>query len=239
MNLFSIWVELLFFYLTQRIETSFNMTQRIVFFFLSVTERIEPTFFWSMTQRIELTFVWIRLKESNEPIKNWTLFQKRMTQRIEISWARVKELNFWVFLSKKKKRLKELSFHQKYDTKNWTFFFNMTQRFFQCDSKNSTFLYNMTQRLGFFHQKKLKEFDFFWRLTDLNLFSKIVSKKKNDSKNWSLFLTMTLKMEFFFEVRTRLTELFFFFFSIRLTELNLFFLKMTQRITFGKGSKIF
>ena len=140
-----------------------------------------------------------------------------MTQRIEISWAWVKELNFWVFCQKKKKkRLKELSFHQKYDTKNWTFF--------QYDSKIFS---NMTRRIQPFCITWLKDLVFFTKKNSKNLtfygsqtwtfFSKYFPEM---TRRIDPFFTMTLKMEFFFEVRIRITELFF---SIRITELIFFF----------------
>ena len=152
--------------------------------------------------------------------KSWTFFaldSKNWT--FVFIW--LKELNFWVFV--KKERLKGLSFSQKHDTKNWTFF-NMTQRIFEYDSKNWTLLlnFNMTQRLF----PKLQEFDFF---QDSQTWTFFFFFKKNDSKNWSLFFTMTLKMEFFFSTNTTHRTDFFQYDSENWT-----FLKMTffRHLTF-------
>ena len=152
---------------------------------------------------------------------NWTFFN--MTRRIEFFRAWVKELDFWVFLKKN-------------DSKNWAFTKNTIQRtelfffsiwlkdFFQYDSKNWTLLYNMTQRLGFFHQKKNSKNLTSYDSQTWTFFSKYFSKKWLEEliPFFSLWLS---KWNFFFEVRIRITELFFF--SIRITELNFFFLNMT------------
>ena len=84
--------------------------------------------FLSVTRRTELFFSkkWLKeLKSLEHDSKNCFFFFLNVTQRIE----------FLSFCQKKKKRLKELSFSQKYDTKNWTsfqyvskIFFNMTRR---------------------------------------------------------------------------------------------------------------
>ena len=141
--------------------------------------------------------------------------KKKTTQRIELS---------------PKIRYKELNFFFQYDSK---IFSNMTRRI-------EPFFITWLKDLVFFTKKKLKEFDFLW-LTDLNLLFKIFFQKMTRRID-PFFFTMTLKMEFFFEVRIRITELYFFntnhridffqnwiiFFWIRLEELK--FSNTTQRI---------
>ena len=152
------------------------MIQRIELFFeydFFEYDSMNRTFF-NMTRRLDFFFFWVFLK-------------KRMTQRIELfSKIRYKELNFFSIW---------LNFFSKYDSKNLTLHFTMTQRlcfFFWKKSKNLTF---MTHRL--------EPFFFFW----------IFFQKKKRLKELSpFFFELWLsKCFFFFEVRMRLTELIFFF----------------------------
>ena len=99
----------------------------------------------------------------------------------------------------------------------------MTHRFFSIwlEELNPSFQHDSKT---FFHQRKLKEFDFLW-LTDLNLLFKIFFPK-NDSKNWSHFFEWWLSKCFLkYECDSQK------FFSIRLTELIFFFLNMTFFLT--------
>ena len=200
--------------------------------------------FLNMTQWIELSLTWL------EELNFFFWKKKRMTQRIEISWAWVKELNFWFFLFKTK-RIKELSFSHKYDTKNWTFFFQYDSIFFKIwlEEFNPSF-YHDSKTLLFFFFEKIKEFEFFydsqtWTFFFFNFF---FWKKQNDSKNWSLFLNYVSPKKFFWSTNaTHRTDFFlydsqnwffwiwlffltlnFFFFWIRLKVLK--FSNTTQRI---------
>ena len=138
----------------------------------------------------------------------------------------------WIFefFEKKKKPSKNSAF-LKNTIQRTELFANMTQIFFsKYDSKNLTLHFTMTQRLFFKKKKKTQRISTFFddSQTWTFLFQYFFQKKKN-SKNWLFSLTMTLKM-YFFEVRMRLTELIFFF-SIRLTELIFFFLNVTFFVT--------
>ena len=128
------------------------------------------------------------------------------------------------FLSfSQKKRLKELSFHPKYDTKNWTFFFSIWLKdFFQYDSKNWILLYNMTQRLGFFHQKKNSKNLTSYDSQTWTFFSKYFSKKMTRRidpffslwlSKWNFFLKYEYESQSCFFFSIRITELIFFFFE--------------------------
>ena len=204
------------------------MTQRIEHF-SCMTQRIEP--FWTWPNELNLLYhdseKCLFLKKQIDS-KNWNFLS--MTQRIDFFECDSKNwiFEFFFFFLK---RFKELSFSQKYDTKNWNFF--------QYDSKNWTFL-NMTQWIEPFFLTWRK--DFFPKKNSKNMTfcdSQIWTFKKKIQKMTQRidpFFTMTLKMKFFevFEVRIRLTELNFFldiepfFFWIRLKELK--FSNTTQRI---------
>ena len=113
--------------------------------------------------------------------------------------------------------LKELNSFQ-YDSKNWTFVSNVTQRFWsyflKYDSKNWTFLFflNITQRIELVSGMTQ------WIELVLIIDSKksSSSKKVFDSKNWTLLFHMTHRIEPFF--------------STWLKEWNFFFSNMTRRI---------
>ena len=188
-----------FFNMTQRIEPLFEYDTKNWISFLNTTQWIEPIF-----------SIW--LNELNLDSKNW-FFSKRMTQRIEISWAWVKGLNFWVFV-KKKKTNQRIELFSKIRYTELNFFFNMTQFFSKYDSKNLTLHFTMTHI--FFKKKKkwLKELILFLNYDSPNIFF------------WST--NATHRTEFFFSIR--LTEFFFeymtFFFFWHWT----FFLNSTQRI---------
>ena len=88
---FELWLaDVKFFNMTHR-----NVTQRIELFFFDCDSKI-LTFFFLMTQRIEPSFlIWLEKRIFfRYAYKNWTLFSKKITPRIELC--------------------------QKYDTKNWT-----------------------------------------------------------------------------------------------------------------------
>ena len=231
-----------FFLLTQRIELSLNVTQSVDFF-LSVTQRIEPSSFWSMTQRIEPFFLnvtqrigpifwmWLFFKKKNS--KNWTLFQK-MTQRIELFF--LYDSKNWTFYCLTQRIepfsyltqcirlflicLKELSLFSKYDSKNWIVFL--------CNSKNWTFFeFDSNFRTFFIEYDAINRTSFWVRLKDF-LFS-IWRKEWNFWKRLKeliFFLKMTQRIEPFF---LHDSQNWTFFWEIRFKELNLF-LSMTQRI---------
>ena len=255
-ELFSIWLKELNLLLsmTQRIELFFEYDSKNETIFLNTTQWIEPIFkydsmnwtLFNMTRRIELFF----LKKKKDS-KNWNFLS--MSQRIEF-------LSF--FFEKKKKpqriqlfskiRYKELNFlpiwlnffFSKYDSKNLTLHFTMTQRLFFFSkktktSKSSTFF--MTHRLepfcfNIFSKKKkwLKELIPFLNYDSQNVF---FLKYEYDSQNWFFFNT-NHRIDLFFEYDFFLT-LNLFFFWIRLKELkfsdttqrnNFFYSDMSQRI---------
>ena len=105
---------------------NFNMTQRIEQLFM--THRIERLFEYDTKNWISF---WGWFKESNSFLNTTFL---NTTQWIEPSLTWLEDL---IFFLKKKEWLKELSFSQKYDTKNWTFFRYDSIFFFQ----------NMTRRI--------------------------------------------------------------------------------------------
>ena len=131
---------------TKRIEPSsfWSMTQRIELSFLKYDSK-NRTHFLNVTSFSKKLKNWTLFQKNDsknlnlfehDPM-NWAFFNmtrrnelfflQKITQRIEISGAWLKELNFFECHSKNwnffwKKTLKELIFSQKYDTKNWTFF---------------------------------------------------------------------------------------------------------------------
>ena len=220
------------FYLTQRIEPSFNMTQKIFEYFLkdlnsflNTTQRIDP--FFNTTQKLKFLVD-----------KNWTLSNEL--------W--LKELNFFskndarfFFFKKKKIWFEEWNllenmthriefFKQKCDSKNWTFL-TLTQRtvfllknelFFKYGSKNWIFCLVSVKELVFSsmtHWKLLKELFF------------------HVSKSW-FFFNMSQRIQLFFQIRRKELHPFLnttqriepFFLWIRRKELNPLSLNTTQRI---------
>ena len=155
--------------------------------FLKMTHRIEPSFF--VTRRIELFFL-------------------HMTQRIEVIFEWLKELNFF---SVSTHRI-ELFLEQ--DSRNWTLFFKMTLRF------EPFFSLSMTQRIEPFS-------DTTWLIEPLFLY---------DPKNWTFFKKTQRNERFFISLKELnffpvwLTELNLFFWKTkRITELNLFFwMRLTE-----------
>ena len=137
------------FYLTQRIEPSFNMTQKILstfqrfelFFWIRLKE---STFFFNTTQKIEI-FGWqkIELFPMNYDSKNWTFFSKNVQSFFLEKW-----FEEWNLLENVTHRIE--FFKQKHDSNNWTLFtltrrpdFFKTQRielFFKYGSKNWIFV---------------------------------------------------------------------------------------------------
>ena len=196
----------LLFYVTQWIELLFSLTQRIEIF--SWLKEFEPPF-QQMTQIIETFFEsknWTFFQKYNS--KNWTFFQhdsknwndskdwtfffgfnltekivyiyiyiyltwlkelnpfKKVTQRIEPSfWTCFNELNPFFY----------------HDSKTWTLFS------FRCDSKNWTLLLIWLKELNFLFHMTRRLDPFWYDLEELNLL------KKDDSKNWTLFLIIWLK----------------------------------------------
>ena len=258
------WTFCLFQNVTQRIELlnsftnmaySKSSTHLNLFIWLNeldlfyMTLRIEPD--WIITQRIESSFSWLKelnpLKRLNElnifviqrivlsllnVIQRIESFLLNVTQRIESLLKNMKNSLIW-----SKERIEILW----YDTKDWIFLiwltepntFNITQRiesFSPIDSKKWTFS-NWLKEVNFFiWQNRTQRFDFFWY----------------DSKNRTLFLNTTQRIEHFFNMTQRI-ELFsssdskkwtfnltkydpkVWFFLIWLKEPNTF-LNVTQRI---------
>ena len=222
MNLFSIRVEL--FFLTQRIEPSFNMTQKI----LSTFQRFElffeydsknRPFFLIRLKKIEI-FGWqkIELFPMNYDSKNWT-FSPKMCK----VFLRKNDSKNGTFL---KIWLIELNFSNKNMTqiiepfllwlgdliflrlKELNFSSNMAQRI--------EFLFSMSQRVGVF-LLWLKELIFFNMSQRIQLFFQIRRKELHpffeyDAKNWTLFsLNTTQRIEsFVFEYDAKNWILFFF-----------------------------
>ena len=160
-----------FFNISQRID--FNMTQRIESF-LSFWRKELKTFSSNMTQRIENFFF-------EYDAKNWTLFLWIWRKELNLLlWMRRKELNLFLFLKELSLWLKELNL----------FSLNMTQRiesFFEKNQRIEPLLFNnMTQRIELFMKG----------LIELNLF--LWTSSQYDSKSWSLFLSMTPRVELFF-----------------------------------------
>ena len=112
---------------TQRIELFFQFDSKNCLLLRNITRWIESFFFFSILLKD------LSLFSHNMTFKNWT-FLKNMTQRIEPSFSIwLKELNLFLnmthrnFLNYNSKNC----FLQKYDSqnsKNWTFFSQMTRR---------------------------------------------------------------------------------------------------------------
>ena len=199
--------------MTQRIEF-FNMSQRFQPFFqirkelhpfsFNTTQRIEP-FSLNMTQRNEHLFL-------SCDSKNWNIWSRNMTQRIEpcVKKKKTDSKNVTLF-----KGLIELNLFlwtsSQYDSKSWSLFFKMTRRI-------EPFLFsNMTQRIDFF--KMLKELnlssiwitflhDSNWTLFLINTTQRVEFFTKNDSKCWTPFWIWLKELNLF---------------CIGLKELNFFF----------------
>ena len=236
-----IWTSFLIIWLKELNLLSDNMTQRIElfviislkelnFFFLMWLEELNPFYIWlkelnfflNLTQRIE-PFLWIWLKELNHFL-NVTL---RIEPLFFLIW--LKELNtFFIWF-------RELNFFflKNIDSKNWTFFFNMTQKI-EYDSKDWIFFwFNMTHRI-FFQKNVSKNCTLFFSvwLRQLNpLFEHV-------SMTWTLFDATQRIEPFFFEYDSQNWTLCFlnmihriepFVSWIWFTELN-FFENMTHRI---------
>ena len=174
LNFFSIWLKELnvFLSMIQRIESLFEDDSKKSNFFFFEYDSMNRTFF-NLTRRIDFFFwkkrEWLKeLKFLEHESKNWIF---------EFFWKKKNDSKNWAFLKNTIQRT-ELFFQ--YD---WIFFFS------KYDSKNLTLHFTMTQRLCFFfYLEKIKEFDFFydsqtWTFFFLNIFS----KKKKDSKNWAFF----------------------------------------------------
>ena len=126
-----------FFNMFWRVEPFFDMTWRIDFSgktsqtfepFLNMTKELK-SYFLNMTQGIEPLISWIWRNEWDRLIfeydsKKWTFLHK--TQRIEIIFEWLKELNFfrwlkeWNFCEKKRPWLREMNYFFRYHSKNWT-----------------------------------------------------------------------------------------------------------------------
>ena len=173
---------------TQRIVFSL-MSHRIEHFFEH--ERIEPSSFF-MTQRIEPFFFFWRLnwtlfrsKELNilfeYDSQNWTLFWN-VTQRIEPDFQKIDSKNWSLFT----RRLKELNPLHKMTQRIEPFFLKVwpstIEPFEKYDSKDWTLLFNMTQRIEPSFHKWLEDLNFLLQicLIESHFFWK---KKKNESRH--------------------------------------------------------
>ena len=214
MNLFSIRVEL-FFYLTQRIEPSFNMTQKIFEYFLkdlnsflNTTQRIDP--FFNTTQKLKFLVD-----------KNWTLSNELWLKETFVIELFSPKMMQSFFFQKKKRWFEE-----------WNLLENMTHRieFFKqkkkSDSKNWTFL-TLTQRTVFLRLKN----ELFFKYGSKNWIFCLVSVKElvfSSMTHWKLLKELFFhvsKSWFFFNMSQRIQL----FFQIRRKELHPF-LNTTQRI---------
>ena len=196
--------------------------------------------FFECNSKSWIFWVWLEERNFFFFFKKWLKELKSLEHDSKnfFFWMWLKELNFWV--CQKKKRLKELSFSQKYDTKNWTSFQYVSKIFFNMTRRIEPFFITWFKDLVFSHQKKNSKI--FFKTHRLEPFKKYFQKKKNDSKNW-FFLNFIHRIEHLF--RIQLTELNAFFnmthrnwtlFSTWLIEIEPIFLnvilsgKMTQRI---------
>ena len=208
LNLF-IWLnELDLFYMTQRIEPYWIITQRIessfswlwIEYFLWSKELYFLCWMWSKELNL---FCWMWPKELNHCWKTW-----RIDPFCKYDW----ELNpFWTF---------------SYDSKKWTFF-DMTQRI--------KLFCMWLKELKFLYKKWVQEWIFRMWLKELKFFN-MTQRIEIDSHNWtSLFSNMTHR--FFFSdsqiFLIWLTELNTFF-SKWLIELNIFFSKWLKGLIFSK-----
>ena len=197
--------------------TFYNVSQRIELFtmclkelnflqcvsknwtFYNVSQRIE--LFWILTQRIELFF--LKMTQRIEPF---------MTQKLNLFFNDSKNFSIDFF---------------ECDSKNWTFFF------WGGENSNYRTLLLLTQRIDFFSTWLTELNQFFLILQNWTLLFNMILRNwtlllltnmtqsvsfffvENVSKNWTLFLSMTQRIELLFQKW--------------LKELNFFF-KMTQRI---------
>ena len=145
-------------------------------------------FFWK-TLRNEL--FWTLLEELNPfyyVFKNSTLFEKNKTPRIEPFFnttQRFCSLNM------------TQNFFFEYDSKNWTFlsiWHKGLNLFVECDSNNSTFF--QCDSNIFFRKNDSKLFTLFCKY-DLRI---ELFLKNYDSRNWTLPINMTHRMEPFFSI---------------------------------------
>ena len=207
-------------------------------FFLNMTHRIEPFNFWKWLTELNLLFSWLKaLNLFLNDSKNWTYFW--MTQRIELIFEWLKELNFL-------KWLKELNFFQFRLTEMNPFFFEYDQRIglfiLEFDAKNWTFCFlSMTQRIEplnylnttqrvqlFFFEYEFNLFFWIWR-KELNSFSWVWRKDLDPFQIWRKeldpFSNLKERNVFFFEIWLKeffcmspRMEIFF----VRVKELNFF-----------------
>ena len=156
-------------------------------FFFSRKYALKNWTFFYMTQRIEPS-------SEHMTFKIWTSFFFSMTQRIEpFFWIRFTELNPFV----------------KYDSKNWTLFFQKKK------STRRIELFKMIQRIELFFSIWLKELKMTQKIEPLFRFN------MTDSKN-CIFLIWLQKLNPLFE---HVSMNWTFFFSMWLKELNPFFLE--------------
>ena len=150
--------------------------------FLNMTQRIELK---------KKSKIWTLFKKKKNDSKNWTFFECNSKSWIFWVWLEERNFFFfskkwlkelkslehdskncfffecdsknWIFefVKKKKKRLKELSFSQKYDTKNWTSFQYVSKIFFNMTRRIEPFFITWFKDLVFSHQKKNSKNFFF------------------------------------------------------------------------------
>ena len=222
------WIESFFSILLKDLSLfSHNMTFKNWTFLKNMTQRIE-LFKCDLEPRIILQFDsnnWIWLKALNPPFqydsKNWTLFWTWLTE---------------TFLNYNSENCFLIKFDSQ-NSKNWTFFSQMTRRL---DFSFS----NMSDRNNFFFEKKMTR-----RIDFLKISIKLYKLYFDDSKNWAFFFYkknmthrnwtffhMTQRIEPFFEYDSKNWKNFMIFW---LKELNLFwiwlenlnfFLNVTHRI---------
>ena len=199
-------------------------------------------FSWIWRKELNLSYMTQRTESSQyDSPKNWTSWKKRLTQRIELFFL--------------KKWFTDLNPSFQHDSKNWAL---LLEHF---DSKNCTLFWQIADSkvlnlwqwfkefnvwkmwlkdLNFVMTKELNDFFFSMWLKEVDPFlfdvsqriEPFLSKKKKDaSKNWTLFLKKVWLKEltFFF---TWLKELHFF-----MTQRIELFLNMTQSIEFLFDSK--
>ena len=223
----------LFLSMIQRMELFFEYDSKNETIFWIRLNESNP--FLNMTQWIEPSLTWLEkcFFKKKKKSKNWNFLS--MSQRIVFFfWVWLKELNFWVFFFFFKKNPQRIQLFSKIRYRELNFLPIMTQKFFKIwfEEFHPSF-YHDSKTFFLKKKKNSKNSTFFLMTHRLEPFCfYIFSKKKIDSKNWSFFWTMTLKMYFFFEVRMRLTEHFFqyysqnWFFFLNVTffvTLNLFF----------------
>ena len=211
-----------------------------------MTQRIEP--YWIITQRIESSFSWLKelnfLKRLNElnifcDPKNWTFFVECDPKNWTFCWMWPKELNHcW-------KTWRIDPFHQhdwelnpfwtfSYDSKKWTFF-EMTQRIKP--------FWMWLKELNFFYKKWVQEWIFrMWlkelKFSNMTLTEFNISFLEYDAQNWTfLFSNMTHRIEHFFS-RIWRTELNISFLEYDAQNWTSLFSNMTHRIEHLISSRI-